>query len=53
VWRLEPASGDLRKDGGQAQDRPVLALADDRSFGVGYLPAAGVLSADMDAFSAP
>lgn len=52
-WRLEPASGELRNGSGRAQDRPVLAVADDRSFAVGYLPVPGTLSVDLTGFRAP
>ena len=52
-WRLEPAQRALRNAGGSAQDSPVLAIADDRSFAIGYLPAPGSLTIDMSAFGAP
>ena len=52
-WRLEPAPHELLSEGGSAGERPVLALADNRRFGVGYLPAPGALAANMSAFATP
>jgi hypothetical protein len=52
-WRLQPAPRSVRNEGGTALDRPLLAVADDASFGVAYLPAGGAVAIDMTAFASP
>ena len=52
-WRLEPAPDQVRSELKSPQDRPLLTIADDRSFAVGYLPVAGVLGLEMSVFPGP
>lgn len=51
-WRLEPAPQWVRNEGG-AQDRPVLAVASDRSFAAACLPSGGRLVLDLRQFGDP
>jgi hypothetical protein len=52
-WLLEPAPGKVQNSSGSALDRPLLAVAADLSFAVGYLPAAGNITIEMSGFRAP
>jgi hypothetical protein len=52
-WRLQPAPQRVLSKGGTVLDRPVLAVADDGSFAVAYLPDSGSITVDMAAFASP
>jgi hypothetical protein len=52
-WRLEPAPRRLHTGVASPERQPLFALADNRSFGVAYLPASGALTLDLGVFSKP